>query len=315
MIHQTLSVFAMLLSMLIISPLHVAHGTGMVNVSENDHIPKIGFYTVGDNVTVTLNFTNHSNERKYLKIIESFGPYSNPNGPFPAQHWQDISSTVDADSSTVVSHTFVAIDPEVWELIVDADGFKNYNHTGIADPSYSNQFNTYVHPSSDRDIRVLAQSMQNSSITAENNLNEIKNQRIVVIGTASASIALAVIVFWQTHEIRKQTKLAHMPYLVPQTNASRVTKPFGLNADFPLLLIANVGHGPALKIRVQVFDLNDNPISEELGFHAIFPHDQRSLGVDLTNHAKYKLKGYFYDLMGIKHKIPDIEHSYPSTYE
>lgn len=248
-------------AVLILFPLQNSYEIGTIDVKENDHMPKIGFYTVGDNVTIALNFTNHSNETRYLKIVESFGPYSNPNGPYPAQHWQDISSTVNGNSTITISHTFVAIDPEVWELIVDADGFNSYNLTGVADPYYSNQYDTYVHPSSDRDIRVLAESMHNSSVAAGNNLNEVKQQGNYILLSAAATAALAVATvalaisgFRQTQlmnrNVRDQerlSRLAYGPWIWPRFEM--------INFDGTwrtILFFENMGNGAAINVDIEM---------------------------------------------------------------
>ena len=197
-------------SMLILLPLQNSYEINKVDVQEDDHMPKIGFYTVGDNVTVTLNFTNHSNHTIYLKVNESFGPYQNINGPYPAQQWPDDYSEVNGNSSTVISHTFVAIDPELWSLYVIADGFDNYARLGLADPSYIKSTNYYIHPSSDRDIRTLADSMYNSSITSENNLNEVKDQNstlqqtLIISSIIGIMTVIALYLTWSSS--RKSTK-------------------------------------------------------------------------------------------------------------
>lgn len=178
--------------MLILLPLQNSYEINKVDVQEDDHMPKIGFYTVGDNVTVTLNFTNNSNQTRYLKIHESFGPYQNINGPYPAQQWPDDYSEVNGNSSIVISHTFVAIVPELWSLYVTADGFDNYTHLGLADPDYTKSANYYIHPSSDRDMRILADSMYNSSITSENNLKEVKDQNSTLQNTLIISSAIGI---------------------------------------------------------------------------------------------------------------------------
>lgn len=203
-------VFVILLfSALILFPLQNSYESYDVSVTEDDHMPKIGFYTVGDPITVTLNFTNHSNETRILNIIEEFGPPNNLTGPYPTQKI-NYTTQINGNSNTTFSNTFQAADPQLFVLGVWVNAWDNYTFHGENHSNYSNEVYYYIHPSSDRDIRLLAESTKESA-------DAVTQQGNFLILTAIATSILAAATFVLVIFARRSTKLMDQSIQVQKT--------------------------------------------------------------------------------------------------
>lgn len=160
--------------------------TNPVDLKINVETSDIGFITVGDKVPVTVTVTNNTNETKYFVISAILRPDRLPPDGFDgdkltSQEW------IDAYTTMPFNFTFVARYPELWWLIIDANGYETTEQIGIV-VGRDNSTAYYIHPSSDRDTRLLAQS----TLLLAQNAKEIPITTWLLVIAAIASAGGAV---------------------------------------------------------------------------------------------------------------------------
>lgn len=268
------------------------------NLHEHISTPKIGFFTVGDDVPVTFTITNNFTQVKYLKVSEVFRPYQNSDKSNVEPY--DNNTVIDGGSTVSFHHSFTAMFPDLWILEVTAEGFDNSTFQGTVNPCYQNFTKFYVHPSSDQDIRILAHGMNSSATAAEDNLNEVKLQRYFLIGTLAATAVLAVSTLWQTVTSRQLIKLSHLPYLTPR---------FVMESGIVRLLIVNIGNGNAVDVHLEIHD--DKGVKlVSIDRFALTSGEVAHTGIDLGKNKKVKITGTYLDLNDKERKV-DQDYEYP----
>lgn len=151
-------------------------------------MPDIGFITVGDEVPVTLTVTNNSNETRYFQISSWFRPDNLDTAKFQGDTY--LNNTVLKPHDTVIfRHNFIARFPDLWWLISRADGFESTAYIGTVHGG-GNETKFYVHPSSDRDMRILALSTAQTAEAAQ----RFPYSTWVAVGAAIASATIAAII-------------------------------------------------------------------------------------------------------------------------
>lgn len=162
-IHHVFIFTTIVLSALLLFPLQQSYAvctTSPNNLFPNPHLreqinmPKIGFFTVGDDVPVNFTITNNYTETKYLRISEQFRPYQNADNS-NVQPYDNDTVAISPDSTVSFNHSFTALYPDLWNLVVSAEGFDNSTREGIVNPCYQNFTKLYVHPSSDLYIKTF----------------------------------------------------------------------------------------------------------------------------------------------------------------
>lgn len=320
---------AFVISMLILLPLHNSFGIYDMEVKEDDHVPKIGFYTVGDPVTITLNVTNHSTDTRILQITEEFGPPNNLTGPYPAQKFSNYIYPMNGNSTMTIPNTFQAVEPGSFVLGVWVNAWENYTLRGNNHSNYSKEIYTYIHPSSDRDIRVLAESMRNSSVIAQNNLNESKQQGNWLLVSAEATAALAIGTFvlaglgirqdrLVNRNIRNQervSRLAYGPLIWPRFEQSNLDGRWQTTLYFE-----NIGNGAALNVDIAMTLVNGQPF--RFTRFAFSPHlaggldmnvgrgsfgvEKQNTGVDLDVNRRIPATIRYQDITMQRHEIRGV---------
>ena len=131
------------------------YATGPVNLEVVVKSPEIGFFTVGDDVPIVMNVTNYTNETRYFNVTAWLRP-DTITGTYQGD-WYIEQEEIGPNSSKAFNTTFIARFPELWRIIIRANGFEDPTYVGNT-LGNGTDIKFYIHPSSDADIRRLAEA-------------------------------------------------------------------------------------------------------------------------------------------------------------
>src|SRR2546426_972513 len=98
--------------------------TNPVDLNVDVKMSDIGFITIGDEVPVTVTVINNTNETRFFVISAILRPDRIQAGGFQGDENRD-SRWIKAHSPELFNFTYTARYPELWRLIVVANGYNS----------------------------------------------------------------------------------------------------------------------------------------------------------------------------------------------
>jgi len=125
----------------------------------------------------------------------------------------------------------------------------------------------------------------------------------VAIGSIATAI-IAGIIFAQIFLLTKQTKelkktnlLAHTPFLAPR---------FTIVGGHRTLVIANVGTGSAIDVRIKLFDNATGDELDPFSRFALGGGESRTTRASFELYSQIRIEGTFSDVSGEQHEIQTV---------